>query len=362
MSQTNLERPSFLDSNDEPESVTSWNETTQKLRIIVLGSGFAGMSFVKAFNRYATPIHNYVEVMVISRRDYHLFTPLLYQVATGLTDEHHVADPISKKSKKSNYSIFEAEVLSIDFKSKTIMTSIGRLRYDILIIGLGSVSNDFGIKGVAENAIALKTLSDGEKIRNRILESFEKSSMLASSNGLKRTYLTFAIVGGGATGVELAGSVRDYVRQLCGKYYRIDPDETRVILLEASNRLLPGSTTQFAEKCRKDLESAGIEVRTGASVVRVDPIGVVLSDGSRIETSNVFWTAGTKVNPVVAQIPETMVMKKRGRIAVNGYLEVQNVPDVYAIGDNAWITSGSDATTAPPTAASAVQEGEYLGK
>ena len=331
----------------------------REVRVIVLGSGFAGMSFVKSFTKHlSAPDLESVKLKVISRRNYHLFTPLLYQVATGLTDEHHVIDPIENNVRKLHYSVTEAEVESLDLVGRVVKTSEGAFPYDYLIIALGSVSNDFGIRGVMDNAVSLKSLQDAERIRNAIIQSFEKSTLIGLNDpmfGTKRSAaLTFVVVGGGATGVELAGSIRDFTKLLSRKYYPVGAREVQVVLLEALDRLVPEFRERLSIKCRESLESAGVEVKLGARVVEVAPTSVVLSDGTVIETQNVFWTAGTRANPVLESLSN--LNKRKGRLVTDGFLRAENLPNLYVVGDDAWIGQ------APPTAAAAVQEGDYVGR
>src|SRR5579875_778403 len=338
-------------------------EKGNKTRILVLGSGFAGMSFIKSFLKNVKyDIAENLELFLITIKNYHLFTPLLYQVATGLVNEYHILDPVRIKTKKLDYRVIEAEIKEINIERKFVVTSLGNIAYDYLVIALGSVDNDFGIKGVKENAIPLKSAKDAIKIRSKIISSFERASLLDIGNPMRKSLLTFVVIGGGPTGVELVGAIRDYVKQLCNKYYSIDSSECRVILIEAANRLLLQAREKTAEKCRRILESRGVRVLLNAKVVAVEQDGVVLADGTKIESSNVFWTAGIKVNPVVENISDELVLKKKGRIIVDEYLRVQNYPYAFAIGDNAWVTSGSKLNPVPAMASAAVQQGEYLGK
>jgi len=334
-----------------------------KIRVLVLGSGFAGMSFVKSFikNIDSRSAKN-IELFVVTMKSYHLFTPLLYQVATGLVNEYHILDPIRLKNSKLDYHVIEAEVKEINLQNKYVITSLGEIQYDYLIIALGSVDNDFGIKGVKENTVSLKFPKDAIKIRSKILGSFEKASLLSKEDPMRKMLLTFVIIGGGPTGVELAGSIMDYLKQLCSKYYNIDANECSVILLEATNRLLLQAREKTSEKCKKILESSDVKVLLNAKVVAVENDGVILADGTKIYSMNIFWTAGIKVNPVVENIADELVLKKKGKILVDENLRVQNYPFAFAIGDNAWITSGSKLNPVPAMASAAVQEGEYVGK
>ena len=332
-----------------------------RTRILVLGSGFAGMAFIKSFLKHIKKGAN-VELFLVTIKSYHLFTPLLYQVAAGLVNEYHILDPIRMRNSKIPYYVIEAEVREINLQNKFVTTSLGDIEYDYLVIALGSVDNDFGIKGVKQNATALKFPRDAIQIRNKILSSFEKASLLPIDDTLRKSLLTFVVIGGGPTGVELAGAIRDYVKQLCNKYYHINSSECRVVLVEAANRLLLQAREKTAEKCKKILISRGIEVLLNAKVVAVEQDGVILADGTKIVSQNIFWTAGIKVNPVVENISDELVLKKKGKIMVDEYLRVQNYPYAFAIGDNAWIMSKNKLNPVPAMASAAVQEGAYLGE
>lgn len=333
-----------------------------KIRIVVLGSGFGGMSFVKSFAKQieTKKLNNSTEILVITRRAYQLFTPLLYQVASGLLNEYHILDSI--RSKNNNYKIIEAEIFDLDLINKKVITNIGEIEYDYLIISLGSVSNDFGIKGVNEYAIALKTPQDAVKIRNKIIESFEKAILLDKYNSLRKSLLTFVIIGGGATGVELAGTIRDYVHMLTKRYYDIDFNETRIILLEATDRLLPQASEKMSKKCKENLEKAGIKIMLNAKVIGIGKDGVYLSNGEKIDTLNVFWTAGIKSNPIIEKLPDELIPKKKGRIIVDSYLRIPNFNNVFALGDCAYVIDSKTNKLIPAMAASAVQEGKYLSE
>jgi NADH dehydrogenase len=329
-------------------------------RVVVLGSGFGGVSFVKSFLSHASSsLLDSVELVWVTKRNYHLFSPLLYQVAGGLVDEHHVLDPLPHFG-GNRVRVVEAEVEAVDFTGRAVYTDVGPIGYNYLVVALGSSSNDFGIPGVKENTLPLKTAQDGERIRNRILASFGQAAITGADSPERVALLTFAVVGGGATGVELAGTIRDYTG-LLAKRYGFRRQDVRVLIVESAGTLLPGIGGRLPEKCRQDLESAGIDVRLGARVVKVDVEGVHLSNGELIESRNVFWTAGVKPNPVIEGIPETVAPKKKGRLEVDSNLRLIGHSEVYVVGDCAWVNTGGDTTAAPQTAAAAVQEGEYAG-
>jgi NADH dehydrogenase len=333
---------------------------SHKKRIIVLGSGFAGISFVKAFVKNIGSKLDDVELVILTRRVYLTFTPLIYQIATGLLNEHHVLEPIRKRN--SDYVIIEAEIEEINLHDKKVITSLGSIEYDYLIIALGSVSNDLGIKGAFNYAIPLKSVQDATKIRNKIIESFEKASILKKDDIKRKSLLTFVIIGGGATGVELAGSIKDYVNLLCKRYYNVNSNEAKVVLLEATDRLIYQASEKASKKCKQILEKSGIEIILNAKVISIEKNKILLSNGSVISSDNIFWTAGIKVNPIIEKIPNEVALKNKGRLVVDRNLKLIGYTDVFAIGDCAYIIDGETGQIVPPMASSAVQEGKYVAK
>jgi len=331
-----------------------------KKRIIVLGSGFAGISFVKAFVKNIGSKLDDVELVILTRRVYLTFTPLIYQIATSLLNEHHVLEPIRKRN--SDYVIIEAEIEEINLHDKKVITSLGSIEYDYLIIALGSVSNDLGIKGAFNYAIPLKSVQDATKIRNKIIESFEKASILKKDDIKRKSLLTFVIIGGGATGVELAGSIKDYVNLLCKRYYNVNSNEAKVVLLEATDRLIYQASEKASKKCKQILEKSGIEIILNAKVISIEKNKILLSNGSVISSDNIFWTAGIKVNPIIEKIPNEVALKNKGRLVVDRNLKLIGYTDVFAIGDCSYIIDGETGQIVPPMASSAVQEGKYVAK
>jgi NADH dehydrogenase len=330
------------------------DETATK-RIVVLGAGFGGLATAIRLGKERVKAN----VILVSRRNYHLFTPLLYQTATGLVDPDHITQLVRPQARKYNFSFFEGEVTEIELKSNKIKTTFGNLSYDYLVLALGSENNDFGVKGVRENTIALKRLVDGEAIHNKIIASLEKAVLEKEDESKRKKLLTFVIIGGGATGVELAGAVRDFVTFMAKDYPGLDQKEFAVIVIEAMKSLLPGLSKYLSDTAREILERRGIEVKLGCKVIEVDKSKVILEASGEVEAENIFWTAGVKPPKLIETLD---VEKEKGRVKVDEFLRIIGQSEVFAIGDLASINDLETGQKVPATAQAAVQEGDYVGK
>ncbi len=346
-------------SSKFPEKNPSLNH---KERVVVLGTGFAGSSFIEGLSKsLKKKKRDVVDITAINSRNYLLFTPLLYQVATGQVYEHHISTPVCCNMRQRGVRFLETEVKEIDPDINEVSTADGSFSYDKLVIALGTESNDFGIEGVSRYAIPLKSLKDGEQIRNRILDSFRDASIRIQKGAKPDPYLTFVVIGGGASGVELAGAIGEYANKLIEDYGDLNATP-RVVLLEAQDSLMINISAKFSRKLLNALEKLGIEVMTGAKVEKVTGTELTLGGGKKIESRNVFWTAGVKSNHLVSNIGGDKILKKRGRVVVDSYLRIPNYSNIYVIGDGASPVPGHDGNIPPQTAASAVQEGKYLGQ
>lgn len=319
-----------------------------------MGAGFAGLSAAIRLGKEKAK----ARITLVSRRNFHLFTPLLYQAATGLVDPDHVAQVVRPMARRHAFTFLEGELLRVDLDAKIVKTSFGDLAYDYLVLAVGSENNDFGIRGVSEYAISLKTLPDAQKMHHKIVASLERA-LVVKDPAERQRLLTFVIVGGGATGVELAGSVKDFVKFMSRDYPGITEDESSVTLIEAMKNLLPGQSGYLSEQTYRILARRGVRVRLNSKVVEITERGVLLDGGDLVETGNVFWTAGTKSPKLIDAIN---VEKERGWIVVDEFLRVAKHPEVFAVGDLANISDLKTSQKVPATAQSAVQEGEYVGR
>jgi NADH dehydrogenase len=318
-------------------------------KVVIVGAGFAGLNAAKALK--GTP----VEVTIIDRRNFHLFQPLLYQVAAAALNPSDIAYPIrSIFRRQSNITgILLAEVSHIDLRRRVVRLDDGtEVAYEYLILAAGATHSYFGNDTWAEVAPGLKTIEDALHIRGRILAAFEAAERDPES---AERLLTFVVVGGGPTGVELAGALIEIaVHSMEREFHAIDPGSARVILVEGTDRVLPVYPDRLSESARLQLESLGVEVRTGALVEVVDPSGVTLVGGERIEAANVLWAAGVKASALgVGLETET---DRSGRVIVGEDLSLPGHQEVFVVGDLAVVPG------VPGVAPAAMQMGRHAAR
>jgi len=322
----------------------------RKPRILIVGAGFGGMATAVKLGRNVD-----AEVTLINHRNYHLFTPLLYQTATGLVDMDHLAQTIRPQARSHGFKFLEGDVLAVDLEARVAHTNFGDVPYDYLVLAVGSVNNDFGIKGVNEHTLALKTLNDGELMHNKIVGSMEAAAV--ERDPAKRSaLLTFVVIGAGPTGVELAGSIQDYVK-LMHKDYPEVTEPPRVVIIEALPTPLPGTSEYVVRKTAEALTKKGVQIRTSCKVIEVSEAGVYLEGGEVVHSANVFWTAGVKPAPLAASLD---VEKERGRLKVDDFLRVSGHPEVYALGDAAYCVDKATGSRLAETGQVAFQQAKWL--
>ena len=299
-------------------------------RVVIIGCGFGGLWAAKALGRAP------VEVTVIDRTNHHLFTPLLYQVATAGLSAPSIAAPIRHVlARQRNATILMGEVNGIDTARHAVsLEGAEQIGYDYLVVASGSVNHYFGHDNWAPYAPALKTLDDALEIRARILTAFERAER--ESHPAKRAaWLTFVVIGGGATGVELAGTLAEIARHtLKGEFRRFDPRQARVVLVEGTDRVLPPYTPDLSEKARLQLERLGVTVWLGKLVTGVDADGVTLG-AERLEAKTVLWAAGVASSPLGRFLGAEL--DRAGRVKVNADLSVPGRPEVFVVGDLALV-------------------------
>jgi NADH:ubiquinone reductase (H+-translocating) len=330
---------------------------TDRKRVVIIGGGFAGIAAARALGRCNA------EVMLIDRRNHHIFQPLLYQVATAILSPADIAAPIRQLGEKQkNLEVVLGEVTSVDLQSRLVnvaeLTSATRtIPFDFLIVAAGMQSSYFGHDEFAKYAPGLKNLSDAEAIRSKILRAYELAE-LAEDDRERARLMTFVLVGGGPTGVELAASMADMATvTLRRNFRRIDPAKSSIVLLEGGNRILPTFAESLSGKAAKRLEKLGVRVLTGKKVERVDAQGVVAGD-LHIPSATVLWTAGVTASPVVKTLGSPT--DRAGRIPVDPFLMVPGVRGVFAVGDVAALNQ--DGRPLPGVAQVAVQQGRYAGQ
>ncbi|MDQ3812736.1 MAG: NAD(P)/FAD-dependent oxidoreductase [Armatimonadota bacterium] len=322
-------------------------------RVVIIGMGFGGIRAA------ANLAGKGLDVLVLDRRNFHLFQPLLYQVSTATLNQEDIAYPIRALVRRWRGVRFEmAEVQSIDLEGLRVMTDVGDFPYDYLIVAAGSVSNFFGMESISRQAYDLKQLADAVALRNQILLSYERADD-APDDATRSAFMTFVIVGGGPTGVEFAGALAELVRNVFpDDYPGLRVEQTRIILIEAGDRLL----APFPESCRnyamQRLQSMGVEVRLNTVVSGAEPDCVLLKDGSKIPAHTLFWAAGVRAAPLADAIA---VPKARGgRIPVESDLSLKDHPEVFVIGDMAYLEQ--DGQPLPMMAPVAMQGGEHAAK
>ncbi|MEW6193695.1 MAG: NAD(P)/FAD-dependent oxidoreductase [Bacteroidota bacterium] len=321
-------------------------------KVVIIGGGFGGLSAAKALKNCN------VEITLIDKTNHHLFQPLLYQVATAALSPADIATPIrSILSKQKNVRVIMGEVDKIDAANKKIYLDNDSLSYDYLIAAVGSRHSYFGRNEWKKFAPGLKTISDALKLREKILISFEKAERLENPKEVEK-YLTFVIIGGGPTGVELAGAIAEIAKKTMLKdFRRIDPAKTKVILVEALDRLLTAFDTMLSIRTKKSLEELGVTVLLNKRVVDINGNGVQFENGM-IETPNVIWAAGNAIPPVISTL--NTEKDKIGRVVVNKDCSVKNYPEVFVIGDAAlFIENGNPL---PGIAPVAIQQGKHVAK
>jgi len=321
--------------------------------IIILGGGFGGLLCARALR--GAP----VRITLVDRTNHHLFQPLLYQVATAGLSPGEIASPIRRiLSSQKNVSVFLGEATSIDVPNRTVHFAHGAVTYDTLVVATGAQTAYFGNDAWEKLAPGLKTLDDAVEIRRKFLLAFEKAE-IEPDPAVQRACLTFVVVGGGPTGVELAGTMAELARRAFVKdFRRIDTSSARIILIEGGPRLLPAFPPALSERARKDLEKLGVQVWLNTRVTGIDAQGVDLGK-DRIATSNVTWAAGVRATPIARTLPvETL---RDGRVAVNPDLTIPGHPEVFVIGDLARVLDRTGTAEVPGVAPAAMQMGTYVG-
>lgn len=322
--------------------------------VLIVGGGFAGLTLAKRLGNVTG-----IDVTLVDRTNHHLFQPLLYQVAMAGLSPADIAAPIrSLLSRYRNIRVLEGEVLSLDLERQVVRTDFDDLTFDYLVLACGARHSYFGHDEWEEYAPGLKTLEQATEIRRRVLSAFEAAERTSSVEERKRL-LTFVIVGGGPTGVELAGAIGEMSRFTLAKDFRnIDAKSARVILLEAGPRILTMfSESQSARACR-DLEHLGVQIWTGSAVTKIDAGGVEIGP-ERIQSSTVLWAAGVKASPI-GQAAGLQV-DRLGRVIVQKDLSVSGHVNVFVAGDQACFTHQTGKPL-PGTAPVAMQQGQYLAR
>jgi len=322
-------------------------------RVVIIGGGFGGLTAAKQFRK------NNFEIIIIDKTNHHLFQPLLYQVATAALSPGDIAVPIRSIFRgRKNIEVIMSEVLSVNKKESFVQLEDRRIYFDYLIMSPGSSHSYFGKKEWEKFAPGLKTLNDALSIRENILSSFEDAEIEEDKN-LRNEYLTFVIVGGGPTGVEMAGAIAEIARQTMLKDFRnIKPEETKIFLVEAGPRILTAYPEHLSVIARNDLEKMGVNVMTNAMVTDISSDGVMVG-GKFIRTKNIIWAAGNEASPLLKSLDVSF--DRAGRVLVENDLSIEGYPNIFVIGDAANLKN-QNGELLPGIAPVAIQQGKYAAK
>jgi NADH dehydrogenase len=336
-------------------------------RVLIIGCGFGGIEAVRALSKAA------VEITLVDRTNHHLFQPLLYQVATAGLSAPSIAGPIRhslrRETARGNLTILQAEVVGIDAAARTVTLHDGeKLPYDDLIVAAGATHSYFGHDEWARFAPGLKTLADGFAIRAKVIHAFEQAER-SHDFAERAAWMTFVVIGGGPTGVEMAGTLSEMAqRTLPREFHRIDSRQTRVVLLEGGDRVLPAFVPHQSQQAREQLERLGVEVRTGCKVTHIDAGGVRYDEGGTthsLASRCVIWAAGVAGSPLGRAIAEATGARldRAGRVVVEPDLSVAGHPEISVVGDLAAAmsyTPGKPPTPVPGVSPGAKQMGRWV--
>jgi NADH:quinone reductase (non-electrogenic) len=324
-------------------------------RVLILGGGFGGIYAAIELERALRDRHN-VNITLVTRDNYFLFTPMLHEVAASDLEMNTIVNPLRKLLRRAK--TFTGNIEAIDLERRCVAVTHGfdrhvhQLSYDHLIVALGSSTNFFGLPGVKDAALTMKTLDDAIELRNRLITHLEEANSECAA-GERQPLLTFVVVGGGFAGVETLGGINDFVRDAIRFYPNLTPEFVRTILVSSDEFILPELGSKLGAYAQRKLAARGVEIITRARVTGVRGSIVGLSDGRTIPATTLIWAAGNAPNPLVANLP---VPKRDGRILVNEYLEVKEFPGVWALGDCASIPDRKTGGFHPPTAQHAIRE------
>jgi NADH dehydrogenase len=324
---------------------------------VIVGGGFAGLAAVRALARAEA------EVLLIDKQNHHLFQPLLYQVATASLSPGDIAIPIREVLRKQdNTTVLMGTVSTVDLERRAVEMEERSYRYDYLVVATGVETNYFGEEGWSEFAPGLKTIEEAVEVRAGFLLALERAEAMRDAEA-QRAELTFAIVGAGPTGVELAAAVAEIVESVCRDFRHVDTRSARILLIDAMDRVLTGFAPELSERAARDLEELGVEVVLDTRVTAVDAGGLTAEtpDGPlRIDTANVVWAAGVKATAIGNALGPDR--DRAGRVVVGDDLTVEGHPEVFVVGDLAHRVDPESGAPVPGVAQAAIQTGRFAGR
>lgn len=324
-----------------------------KKRVVIIGSGFAGLAAARALRKAD------LEIVLIDRRNHHVFQPLLYQVATAALSPSQIAQPVRAiMRKQKNCTVVLGEVTGIDKSGQRIFVEKGDLSYDYLIVATGATHTYFGNDKWSPYAPGLKSIEDATLLRQRILSAFEKAE-ICEDDVERQALMTFVIVGGGPTGVEMAGAIAELARHtLKDDFRRIDPAQARILLAEGSDRILKAFPPALSNRAEKDLSRLGVKVITGQAIKDCTADGVLLGE-DWIPARTIIWAAGVKASPAARWLQAES--DRAGRVLVQPDLTLKDYPNIFVIGDTASVRN-PDGSPVPGLAPAAMQQGAYAAR
>ncbi|MEM9348280.1 MAG: NAD(P)/FAD-dependent oxidoreductase [Planctomycetota bacterium] len=339
---------------DGPSSKANGRGASDRPGVVIVGGGFAGLATARQLNKAGA------DVALLDRKNHHVFQPLLYQVATASLSPASISAPIrSALGPKSKCQVVLSNVVGIDLNQQRVLVEEGSVPYDYLVLAVGVRHDYFGNQQWEAFAPGLKTLEDATEIRRRMLLAFESAEHEADE-AARRAALTFAVVGGGPTGVELAGAIKSIASKTLPREYRnIDTTTARVILFQGGPRVLESFPESLSKRAERDLSTLGVEVRLESRVSSVNEDGVVVDD-QPIPAQNVFWAAGVRASPILKSLG--VPLDRSGRVIVGSDLSVPGHPEVFVIGDAASYTPAGSDHPLPGVAQVAMQMGRYAGR
>lgn len=336
------------------------NGEPDKTRIVILGGGFGGVEAARYLDRTAARRAD-VEVTLISRDNFTLFTPMLDEVAAGDLEPAHICNPLRKLVR--HVTVLSGEIRAIDLAARRVTMSYGinifsrELPFDYLVLALGSETNYSGVPGITGYALGIKTLGDAMLLRTKVIALLEAASIEPDARRRKRM-LTFVVAGGGFAGVETVGALNDLARESLPHYGRVDPREVRVVLI-AGRAILPELGEALGLYAKEKLEERQVEIKLGTRVAAYADGAIHCSDGETIPAETLVWAGGVSPNPILKDIPFEL---NRGRVVVDSTLEVPKFPGVWAVGDCAAVIDPISDAPYPPTAQHAIREGRRVAK
>lgn len=330
-------------------------------RILILGGGFGGVAVAMELEKRLRR-DDAVQVTLINRENFVLFTPMLHEVAASDVDITHIVNPIRKLLRR--VQLFTGTIEWVDLERRMVGVTHGdgrhahELGYDQLVIALGAVSNFYGIRGLAERALTMKSLGDAVALRNRLIQRLEEADLECNAD-VRRQLLTFVVAGGGFAGVETAAAAYDFLREAVRFYRNLLPRDVQLVLVEAGPRILTELNERLSTYARSKLQARGVDVRVDTSVTAVTADTVELSDGTTIAARTIVWTAGVSPNPLVRALP---CEQERGRVRADECLRVKDWPGVWVLGDCASVIDPATGHAYPPTAQHATRQGKRLAR